>query len=152
MASIRPKSLTTHGKGRFVSCPTRPRKYGVADRSTQKLMPRSLWMRSRPSIQTVASLKKSSRFFLFAENSASLVVRLLAADAVGVVGLVVHHQDVLLAAHLAAEDAVDQRRIALDVADRFDADLLEIPALSRSSSSTVSSPAATCRSKSSRVR
>ncbi len=48
MASVSPKSLTTHGKGRFVSWPTRPRKYGVADRSTQKLMPRSLLMRSRP--------------------------------------------------------------------------------------------------------
>ena len=56
---------------------------------------------------------------VLAEQFLLVLVRLLAADAVGVVGLVVHHQDVLLAAHLAAQHAVDQRRVALHVADRF---------------------------------
>ena len=93
-----PKSLTTHGNGRFVSWPTRPRKYGVADRSTQKLIPRSLWMRSSPSIQTVASLKNSSASSSSPNRSSSVRVRLLAPDAVGVVRLVVEDQDVLLAA------------------------------------------------------
>jgi hypothetical protein len=45
---------------------------------------------------------------------------------VGVVCFVVDDEDVLLAADLAAKDAVDQRRVALDVAHRLDFDLFEI--------------------------
>ena len=48
-------------------------------------------------------------------RSSSSSVRLVPPDAVGVVGLVVEDEDVLLAADLAAEDPVDQRRVALDV-------------------------------------
>ncbi len=55
IASVRPKSLTTQGKTRLVSSPARARKYGVADRSTQTLIRRCLWMRSSPSIQIVDS-------------------------------------------------------------------------------------------------
>ena len=42
------------------------------------------------------------------------------------VGFVVDDEDVLLAADFAAQNTVDQRRIALDVAHGLDLDLVEI--------------------------
>ena len=45
------------------------------------------------------------------------------ADPVGVVGLVVEHQDVALAADLAAQDPLDPARVALDVPGLLDDDL-----------------------------
>ena len=54
IASMREKSLTVHGKGRAVSRPARARKYGVAERSTQKLIPPA-GMKKPPGAVSVAS-------------------------------------------------------------------------------------------------
>ena len=54
---------------------------------------------------------------LVAEQILLAFVLFRAPDAVGVMGLVVHDQDVALAADLAAEHAFDQFRVALDVAE-----------------------------------
>lgn len=64
---------------------------------------------------------------VLAEQVLLVLVRLRAADAIGVMGLVVHDQDVALAPDLAAEHAFDQLRVALDVAERFHRDRLEVP-------------------------
>ena len=42
------------------------------------------------------------------------------------VGFVIHHEDVLLAADLASQNAIEQRRVAFDVARRLDFNFLEI--------------------------
>jgi hypothetical protein len=46
-----------------------------------------------------------------------------------VVRLVVQHEHVRLPAHLAAEHAIHEGGVALDVANRFDLDLLQSPLL-----------------------
>jgi len=56
-----------------------------------------------------------------------ILLRLGPPDAVRVVGLVVQHQDVLLAPHLAAEHPVDDARVALDEPFALDLDPLEVP-------------------------
>ena len=57
--------------------------------------------------------------------------RLFTLDPVGMVGLVVHHEDVLLPSHLSADDAVDQCGVALDALLRLHENLLEVPDIVR---------------------
>ena len=68
-------------------------------------------------------------FKLLVEQFSLLIVGGLPLDPVGVVGLVVHHEDVLLPAHLAADDPVDQCGIALDALLRLHENLLEVPGI-----------------------
>ncbi len=66
-------------------------------------------------------------FELLLEQFSLLCVCSLMLDPVGVMGLVVHHEDVLLAAYLAANDPVDERGIALDALLRLHEHFLKIP-------------------------
>ena len=84
-----------------------------------------LWIRSSPSIQTVDSCANSSARSSSSRSASSLaVLGVCLPDPVGVVGLVVEDEDVLLAADLAAEQALHELRVALDVARLLDDDLL----------------------------
>ena len=127
MASIRPKSLTTQGKGRFVSCPTRAEEVRRRRQVHAEVDAAQLVDAVQPVDPDGASLKNSSASSSRPEHVVLIFLGGLALDAVGVVGLVVHDQDVLFAAHFAAEDAIDQGSVAFDVAHRLDANLLQVP-------------------------
>src|SRR5262249_25197452 len=62
----------------------------------------------------------------FAEKILDLAIGVLTADAVCVVSLIVEYEDVLFPAHLAADDAVHEGRVALHVADRLHPYLAEV--------------------------
>ena len=66
---------------------------------------------------------------LFPEKFPLHLLRLGFADAVGMVGLVVEHEDIPLPTDLAAEHAVDEGCVALDILDRLDDHLSQVPLL-----------------------
>ena len=91
-------------------------------------------------------------FLVFAKEVFLIFLAFLTYDTIGMVRFIIHDENILFSPDLTPKNAINERRITLNIPSRLNRDLLQRTIFLCSSAITANRPAATCRSKSSNVR